>query len=215
MFVQDVLKHLPIISSNGDPTLLEDDPIPPFAYHYHCLLMSGVNHTLLKPVISCNNKTMIHNTFFQHFQLRPPYSIAISYKDILHNDLNEVLQQLINSTAVTCVPALSSFQLCTSKRCRVWLFSRLDKVISFSLSSHSPFPSPRSSWWPPLNSLQFIDVFLFQQFPKLDTVPHMRSQKWSTEVNIYKMQKKNYTEFKGNGGKKICVWPSWRRLLDK
>lgn len=201
MFVQDVLKHLPIISSNGDPTLPEDDPIPPFAYHYHCLLMSGVNHTLLEPVISCHNKTMIHNTFFQHFPLRPPYSVAISYyEDILHNDLNEILQQLVNSTAVTRVPALPSLQLCTSKRCWVWLFSRLDKVISLSLSSHSPFPSPWPSWWPPLDSLLFINIFLFQQIPKLDTVPHTRSHKWWTGVNIYKMQK-NCTEIKGNGGK--------------
>lgn len=61
---------------------------------------------------------MIHNTFFQHFPLRPPYSVAISYyEDILHNDLNEILQQLVNSTAVTRVPALPSLQLCTSKRC--------------------------------------------------------------------------------------------------
>lgn len=162
MFVQDDLKHLPIISSNGDPTLPEDDPIPPFAYHYHCLLMSGVNHTLLEPVISCHNKTMIHNTFFQHFPLRPPYSVAISYyEDILHNDLNEILQQLVNSTAVTRVPALPSLQLCTSKRCLVWLFSRLDKVIS---------PSP---------ALDHLDGLLWTHFCSSTSSFFNRSLNWT------------------------------------
>ena len=72
-----------------------------------------------------------------------------SCKDILHNDFNEILHQFINFYCCNVCPWAVILSAVHLQEELSSLYSRLDKAISLGHSSHSPFPHPWPSWWPP------------------------------------------------------------------